>query len=243
MTHFAAPPVLMVSRTWEWGTPFMLGHFGWRAATAIAISTLAYYLFFRQEFASLNAKRHRPDADIAAEAANGPAVTVAGPCMGHARACGFHGVDRRQRALPRTVRRRLSLLHRVCPRDRRLSGANRHEDAAARRLLPRRPRHPRRIAGMVDCARAREPVAERPVLGRDRPDGIQRQRADHLPRDARPQSQRRVQDRGRRGRGDRRRADGHRERAESRRPGVARPLFRQRDQSASGCSRLPSSRR
>ena len=35
-------------------TPFMLGHFGWRAAIAIAISTVAYYLFFRNEFASLD---------------------------------------------------------------------------------------------------------------------------------------------------------------------------------------------
>jgi Putative Na+/H+ antiporter len=69
LTHFAAPPVLMVARTWEWGTPFMLGHFGWRAATAIAISTLAYYLFFRQELVSLNVKRKVPGAGIAAEAA------------------------------------------------------------------------------------------------------------------------------------------------------------------------------
>ena len=31
LTHFAAPPVLMVARAWEWDTPFMLPHFGWRA--------------------------------------------------------------------------------------------------------------------------------------------------------------------------------------------------------------------
>jgi hypothetical protein len=71
LTHFAAPPVLMVSRTWEWSTPFMLGHFGWRAVLAITISSLAYYLFFRQEFATLNAKRPRPDVTIAAEEAKG----------------------------------------------------------------------------------------------------------------------------------------------------------------------------
>ncbi len=31
LTHFAAPPVLMVARPWGWDTAFMLGHFGWRA--------------------------------------------------------------------------------------------------------------------------------------------------------------------------------------------------------------------
>ena len=35
LTHFAAPPVLMVARHWDWTTAFMLGHFGWRAVLAI----------------------------------------------------------------------------------------------------------------------------------------------------------------------------------------------------------------
>ena len=34
LTHFAAPPVLMVARPWGWDTAFMLGHFGWRAVVA-----------------------------------------------------------------------------------------------------------------------------------------------------------------------------------------------------------------
>ena len=55
LTHFAAPPVLMVARLWGWDTPFMLAHFGWRAALAIVLSTLAYYLVFRRELA-----RHWP---------------------------------------------------------------------------------------------------------------------------------------------------------------------------------------
>jgi hypothetical protein len=53
LTHFAAPPVLMVARPWGWDTAFMLGHFGWRAALAIAISTAGGYLLFRREFAAL----------------------------------------------------------------------------------------------------------------------------------------------------------------------------------------------
>ncbi len=38
LTHFAAPPVLMVARPWGWDTPFMLGHFGWRSTLAILVS-------------------------------------------------------------------------------------------------------------------------------------------------------------------------------------------------------------
>jgi hypothetical protein len=59
LTHFAAPPVLMVSRAWGWDTGYMLGHFGWRAALAIALSTLAYYAVFRREFQAL-ARRPTP---------------------------------------------------------------------------------------------------------------------------------------------------------------------------------------
>ena len=53
LTHFAAPPVLMVARVWAWDTPYMLSHFGWRAAIAVVAATLAYYLVFRGEFRQL----------------------------------------------------------------------------------------------------------------------------------------------------------------------------------------------
>jgi hypothetical protein len=62
LTHFAAPPVLMVARPWGWDTAFMLTQFGWRAAAAVVIATLAYYLLFRTEFKALAA--HAPVADI-----------------------------------------------------------------------------------------------------------------------------------------------------------------------------------
>ena len=57
LTHFAAPPVLMVARVWEWDTPFMLGHFGWRTVLAIATSTGLYYAAFRHELIGLARKR------------------------------------------------------------------------------------------------------------------------------------------------------------------------------------------
>ena len=61
LTHFAAPPILMVARLWNWDTPFVLGQFGWRAALAIVTSTLIYYVAFRCEFRSLALRPAVPD--------------------------------------------------------------------------------------------------------------------------------------------------------------------------------------
>ncbi|MGE0444542.1 MAG: putative Na+/H+ antiporter [Vicinamibacterales bacterium] len=61
LTHFAAPPVLMVARPWDWGIAFMFTNLGWRAAVAIGISTLLYYLTFRTELRSLAQRPAVPD--------------------------------------------------------------------------------------------------------------------------------------------------------------------------------------
>ena len=53
LTHFAAPPVLMVAAKWNWDTTFMLTHFGWRAVASCAVSTLATALLFRKELAAI----------------------------------------------------------------------------------------------------------------------------------------------------------------------------------------------
>jgi hypothetical protein len=53
LTNFAAPPVLMVSGTWHWETPFMLATFGWRAAISCVVSTVALVLCFRRELAAI----------------------------------------------------------------------------------------------------------------------------------------------------------------------------------------------
>lgn len=49
LTNFAAPPVLMVARKWNWDMSFMMGHFGYKAAIAIVISTLIVAYIFRKE--------------------------------------------------------------------------------------------------------------------------------------------------------------------------------------------------
>lgn len=64
LTHFAAPPVLMVARPWEWDTPFMASHFGWRAALAITLSTTAIYFWFRAELRELATRTTLEDLTI-----------------------------------------------------------------------------------------------------------------------------------------------------------------------------------
>ena len=52
LTHFAAPPVLMVAAKWEWTTAFMLSTFGAKAALAVLVNSLAVTLLFRRELAA-----------------------------------------------------------------------------------------------------------------------------------------------------------------------------------------------
>lgn len=64
LTHFAAPPVLMVAAPWKWDLAFMLSHFGWRAAIGIVVATVAYAVVFRRELAALQrAREERGDTD------------------------------------------------------------------------------------------------------------------------------------------------------------------------------------
>ncbi|MGD8667717.1 MAG: putative Na+/H+ antiporter, partial [Desulfobacterales bacterium] len=44
LTHFAAPPVLMVAAPWKWTTVHMLTHFGWKAELGILLSNALYFL-------------------------------------------------------------------------------------------------------------------------------------------------------------------------------------------------------
>ena len=49
LTHFAAPPVLMVAATWNWDASFMFTTFGWRAAGSCLVSTVIIVgLFWRE---------------------------------------------------------------------------------------------------------------------------------------------------------------------------------------------------
>jgi Na+/H+ antiporter NhaD/arsenite permease-like protein len=49
LTHFAAPPVLMVAGKWEWTTAFMLSMFGAKAMLAVLANSIGVSLLFRRE--------------------------------------------------------------------------------------------------------------------------------------------------------------------------------------------------
>ena len=63
LTHYAAPPVLMVAGPWGWNTWFMFRHFGWIVLAGIVITNSGYYLVFRRQLAGL-----KPDPAVAAAA-------------------------------------------------------------------------------------------------------------------------------------------------------------------------------
>lgn len=52
LTHFAAPPVLMVAAKWGWDTPFMLSMFGAKAMLAVLVNAFAVTFLFRRELAA-----------------------------------------------------------------------------------------------------------------------------------------------------------------------------------------------
>ncbi len=66
LTHFAAPPVVMIAHTWDWGFVHMATHFGWKAVVGIVAANIVYFLAFRRELVALRAPaqttapQHRP---------------------------------------------------------------------------------------------------------------------------------------------------------------------------------------
>ena len=61
LSNFAAPPVLMVAKKWQWDTMFMISNFGWKAIVGIIIATVSYLLFFRNEFNKLKKQPETTD--------------------------------------------------------------------------------------------------------------------------------------------------------------------------------------
>ena len=56
LTHFAAPPVLMVATPWNWTTVHMITHFGWKAVVGILLCNGLYFYVFRKEIQRLEEK-------------------------------------------------------------------------------------------------------------------------------------------------------------------------------------------
>jgi hypothetical protein len=60
LTHFAAPPVVMVAQKWGLDTPFMFTHFGWHAIVGVICNALLVRLFFAREFHRLDRQPVKP---------------------------------------------------------------------------------------------------------------------------------------------------------------------------------------
>lgn len=58
LTTYAAPPVLMVAKTFGWDSMYMLTHFGWRAAAAVALNSLVLTIIARKVLLSGEASTH-----------------------------------------------------------------------------------------------------------------------------------------------------------------------------------------
>ncbi len=63
LTHFAAPPVLMVAAAWGWDMAYMFTHFGWHAVSGIVISNVVYFFAFRKELLALQPSTARAVED------------------------------------------------------------------------------------------------------------------------------------------------------------------------------------
>ena len=226
LTHFAAPPVLMVSRPWGWDTPFMLTHFGWRAAAAIAVSTAVYFVVFRAELRALAARPAVVDVERPDDEAEGPllpvpawvtlvhvlflvwtVVNVHHPALFIGGFLFFLGFARATAIYQSSLELRTPLLVGFF-----LAGLVIHGGLQGWWIAPV-------LASLSDDGL---------FAARHGSHGLQRQRAHHLPGDAGSESERRPEDRGRGGRRHRRRPDRDRQRTEPGGPGAAGPLLRRR---------------
>jgi hypothetical protein len=76
LTHFAAPPVLMVAARWDWGTGQMLIEFGWKAVLAIVLSNTLYFFIFRKDFARLGGAQSGGGVASLADASAGSPIPL-----------------------------------------------------------------------------------------------------------------------------------------------------------------------
>jgi predicted cation transporter len=66
LTPFAAPPVLMVAKAWQWDFAFMLHNFGGKACLAVLFNALAATWLLRRELSGLPQTRLQTEAPIPA---------------------------------------------------------------------------------------------------------------------------------------------------------------------------------
>jgi hypothetical protein len=72
LTHFAAPPVLMVAEKWGWGMSRMITEFGWKAVVGIIVANIVYYMSFRREFGSLSSSGQGSETPTNSQSTSNP---------------------------------------------------------------------------------------------------------------------------------------------------------------------------
>jgi len=55
LTHFAAPPVVMVASAWNWNFAYMFENFGWKAVLGIVTANALYFAIFHKQLLALKA--------------------------------------------------------------------------------------------------------------------------------------------------------------------------------------------
>jgi Putative Na+/H+ antiporter len=61
LSHFAAPPVVMVASKWNWGLGYMFMNFGWKAIVGIIVANAIYFTAFRKELLSMSPRYSASD--------------------------------------------------------------------------------------------------------------------------------------------------------------------------------------
>ncbi len=63
LSHFAAPPVVMVAGKWDWGFGYMVMNFGWKAIVGIVVANVLFFATFRKELLSMRSDHDATDGD------------------------------------------------------------------------------------------------------------------------------------------------------------------------------------
>ena len=61
LSHFAAPPVVMVASKWDWGFGYMFAEFGWKAIVGIVLTNALFFTVFRRELLSMRSGHDAKD--------------------------------------------------------------------------------------------------------------------------------------------------------------------------------------
>ena len=78
LTHFAAPPILMVAAKWEWGLLDVFAIIGWKAAIAVLINAIVITALFARELRGIQIAPIREEARVPWPLAMASLVLLAG---------------------------------------------------------------------------------------------------------------------------------------------------------------------